>query len=167
MSEEDNTAENLELDVDLLDEDDIEALKAQLKARQDELSKTRREAAKYRVRAKDKDAELEEFRAWKDSQKSELERAHEAKTASDRTMKELERENNQIKAALKADLDVDLAGRIQGDSLDEMIEDAKSLAEKFGSKDSVRDYAGRRGTATQTQDKKGGGAFLESLAKYS
>lgn len=107
------------------DNDEAEPTVEQLLA---ERTKLRRENAKHRVEKQQAKSELEEFRAWKDSQKSELERAKDEANALKQELVKEKRSRLQIKAAKEAGLDLDLASRVSGADLDEMIEDAKELA---------------------------------------
>lgn len=96
-----------------------------------ELAKVRREAAGHRVEKQKLKDELREYNAWKDSQKSELERAKEEAEALKRELAKEKRSRQQLDAAKKAGLDLDLADRIAGTSPEEMLEDAKLLAGKL------------------------------------
>lgn len=122
--------------------DSLEERIAQLEAERTQL---RRENAKHRVAKQQKEAELEEFRTWKESQKTELERAAERAAQAEKELKNLRAEKIQRDIAKEVGLDPDLADRIRGESEEEMLEDAKLLAKKYGSKPSVDVYAGRRG----------------------
>lgn len=96
-----------------------------------EVKKLRRESAKHRTAKQQKDAELEEFRAWKDSQLSELEKAQKKASELEGELTELRREKQQKEAAKAAKLSADVADRIRGNTPEEMLEDAKRLAELF------------------------------------
>lgn len=124
---------------------------------QAELAATRREAAGRRVDAKEAKAltveqatQLQEYAAWKESQKSELERLTEAKLQAERDLAVLRTEKMQTSAALEAGLDPDLADRIRGDSYDEMIKDAKALAEKARPAKKDSSFSATRGEAVRT-----------------
>lgn len=99
-----------------------------------EIKQLRKEAASNRVKGRDKAAalegELNEYRQWKESQKSELDRALDRASMAEQNLAALAKEKLQVKAAKAAGLDIDLADRIRGDSEDEMLADAKLLAEK-------------------------------------
>ncbi len=112
-----------------------------------ELAKTRREAASRRVSAKEKDSELEEFRKWKEAQKSETDRLAERASAAETELAAMKRERMQLAVAQEAGLDLDLADRIRGESEAEMLKDAKTLAERAGKRQNsdLDPFAGRRG----------------------
>lgn len=110
-----------------------------------EIKQLRREAAKHRVQKQEKEAELEEFRSWKESQKTELQRAAERAERAEKELNGLRMERLRLAVAKETGLDSDLADRIRGESEEEMLEDAKALAKKYSSKPSVDVYAGRRG----------------------
>ena len=117
-----------------------------------EITRLRREAAGRRVTNKKTSAELEEERRKADASKTELQLALErlnrleADLAAERVAK------LQMSAAKKAGLDLDLADRVRGETEDEMIEDAKALAQKAGGKktgSSTNVFAGARGGAVE------------------
>lgn len=112
-----------------------------------ELAKTRREAASRRVTGKEKDAELEEFRNWKESQRSESDRLAERAERAESELAALKYQRLQTEVAQEAGLDLDLADRIRGDSRDSMLKDAKDLAERAGRRQNsdLDPYAGHRG----------------------
>ena len=113
-----------------------------------EVESLRREAAKHRVEKQKAKEELKEFEAWKNSQKSELERAEDRLKELESELQVERRTRLQTDAAKEADLDLDLADRIRGDSFDEMVEDAKALASKYPKSKSGspgRSGAGERG----------------------
>lgn len=116
-----------------------------------EARKTRKEAARYRTERNKLKDELTEYHAWKDSQKTELERARDEANAARDEAKRLKLEQLQFQAARKAGLDLDLMDRIRGESLEDMVEDAKTLAAKSKpSGGSAGDYgAGERGSAPE------------------
>lgn len=147
-------------------EDGTELTNEQLKTL---LAKTRREAAGHRVEKQKVKKDLEEFQAWKDSQKTELERALEENAKLKKAQAEVDEEKMKRKLAKEAGLDLDFADRIKGDSEEEMLEDAKRMAEKLPAKapnGSTASYAGRRGESTTDNAKQSKGAeFLSSLAK--
>jgi hypothetical protein len=124
--------QELVTDADVLDSLEPDDLKKEIK-------KLRRENAKHRTAKQSKDAELEEFRAWKDSQLTVLERAQKRASELEAQLSTHQREKQQRDAAKKADLDPDLADRVRGDTFDEMVEDAKRLREKFPKSAVVRD----------------------------
>lgn len=133
------TPEVTEEDDSLSDERSVEELKAELK-------KVRREAASRRVANNQKEAELAEFRKWKDSQKTELQTAQERAAELEKLVSDYEKKDLQLAAAKAAKLDLDLADRIRGNTPEEMLEDAQKLAEKAGKRSSTIDpFAGRGG----------------------
>jgi|SRR5690606_8356152 len=133
------TPEATEADDNLSDERSVEELKAELK-------KVRREAASRRVANNQKEAELAEFRKWKESQKTELQKAQERAAELEKLVADYEKRDMQLAAAKAAKLDLDLADRIRGNTPEEMLEDAKKLAEKAGKRSSIIDpFAGRGG----------------------
>lgn len=133
------TPEVTEEDGNLSDERSVEELKAELK-------KVRREAASRRVANNQKEAELAEFRKWKESQKTELQKAQERAAELEKLVADYEKRDMQLAAAKAAKLDLDLADRIRGNTPEEMLEDAKRLAEKTGKRSSIIDpFAGRGG----------------------
>jgi hypothetical protein len=124
------------------------------------IRKANREAAKYRARAK---AAEEEAAKLKDKDKSEKQKLEDrAKAAEDRAAK-LEHESLQRKAAEKAGLPAKYATRLRGDTEDELVEDAKEMAEEFGSSDDPPPARVRRGP----QGRKGGksGTDMNSLIR--
>lgn len=112
-----------------------------------ELARTRKEAASRRVSSKEKEAELAEYREWKKSQMSEVDRLKSERAEMEAEVKQIRRENLQRKVASKVGLDPDFASRIHGDSEEEMLADAKALASKLpGGKPSASGLlAGKRG----------------------
>jgi hypothetical protein len=92
----------------------------------------RKENAKHRTKNVAKEEELAEFRKWKDSQLTELERAQ--KRVAELEAKQAERElvERQRSIAKKAGLDESLADRIRGESDEDMLADAKAMALLFG-----------------------------------
>jgi hypothetical protein len=108
-----------------------------------------REAAKYRARAK---AAEEKLQAAADKEKSEQQKlAERAKAAEDKAAK-LEHEAHQRTAAEKAGLPQKYASRLRGDSEDELLEDAKEMADDLGHSGKDDPPAVRRGP----QGRKGG-----------
>lgn len=110
----------------------------------------RKENAKHRTDKQAVKSELDEYKAWKDSQKTELQKAQERAAELEKELNTSKVASRQIAAAKKAGLDLDLADRIRGESDDEMLEDAKSLAQLFGAekdggKGSARGVAGTSG----------------------
>lgn len=120
-----------------------------------QLRRTRKESAGRRVANREKEAELEEFKKWKESQKTELERLRERAEQAEKTATELKREREQAAVAKAAGLDPEFADRIRGNSKEEMLEDAKKLAEKFSAAPAVKAeiFTGGRGApVTPTPD---------------
>ena len=119
--------------------------------------KLRKENASHRTAKQAKEKELEEFRAWKDSQKTELERAKE------RT-EELQKENHSLlktSIALGAGLTLEDVDFINGETPEDMKASAEKLAGRLKTgetKQTTRTdvFAGSRGTATTegTKDSK-------------
>lgn len=95
---------------------------------QQEIKRLRKENANKRVQNKERDAELAEFKKWKESQMTELEKAQSKIAELEKSGKEV----RQIKAAREAGLDLELAGFVIGDSEEDMLESAKLLASKVG-----------------------------------
>jgi hypothetical protein len=111
-----------------------------------EVAKLRKEAASRRVKNKDLDAKLSEYEEWKKSQMSDLDRAKAEKAELEQTVLELKQETWRTAAASKAGLDADWADRVQGETKEEMIADAKRLAAALGEKTpGVGSLAGKRG----------------------
>lgn len=110
--------------------------------------KLRRENAKRRVTTNQTTKEIEEFRKWKESQLTEKERL----TAR---IKELEQEKASAdhdklvrRVAKKAGLSLEVADRLRGETEEELLEDAISLAKLVGkrSASTAAQHAGNRGT---------------------
>ena len=118
-----------------------------------EIAQLRRENAKHRIQKQEKESELQEFRAWKDAQKTEAQKLQERAERAEKELTTLRLDRLRAAVAKEAGLDPDLADRIRGESEDEMLEDAKSLAKKYGAKPSVDVYAGRRGVPVTAQSK--------------
>jgi len=101
-----------------------------LPAALDVIRKLRDENAKRRVEGNESKAELDEFRKWKDSQLSELERAqkavNEARAEAIESWRHL--------AAKEYGVPENLVSRIQGDSRESIFADAKTLAPPAGEK---------------------------------
>lgn len=153
------------LDADTSKNSSIGDLETALK----EIEKLRKENAAKRVKNKETESELEEFRKWKDSQKTELERLQEAKEAAEKELVKLRREGlrNSIGAEFK--LDPDLYEFITGADEEEMRARAEKLAGKVKLPEAAgpqSTYAGNRGTYVAGSNKRSlGGLFLEELAK--
>lgn len=131
----------------------------------------RKENAKHRTDKQAVKSELDEYKAWKDSQKSELQRAQERAAELEKELTSSKKASKQIAAAKKAGLDLDLADRIRGESDDEMLEDAKSLAQLFGAekdggKGSNRGVAGTSGKgAVGTGKSSTSGSWFDEFMK--
>lgn len=120
----------------------------------DYIKSLRKENAGHRTEKQAKAKELEEYRAWKESQKTDLEKVQdEAKRLKEENLSLL-----RTNAALAFGLDEDVAEFVKGETEDEIKASAKKLAEKFGTneealaqvagKSKVTDvFAGNRGTA--------------------
>lgn len=117
---------------------------------QAQIKSLRTEAAGRRVANREKDTELDEFRTWKEAQKSELERLTERALKAEQDLAGLRMDRMRTEAAAKAGLDPALADRIRGNSEAELLADAKELAERAGAK--VPDtFVGRRGDPVRTE----------------
>lgn len=92
------------------------------------LARANREAAGRRVSNKEKEAELAEYREWKKSQMSEVDRLKSENAEIEARLRQAQKENLQRKIAEKAGLDSKLATRLVGDSEEEMLADARALA---------------------------------------
>jgi len=86
------------------------------------VEKLRREAAGYRTRLQD----------FEDSQKTEQQKLAEERDALRGEATTWQGKALRYEAAAQAGLDLKLAPRLQGSSLEELVEDAKQLAETFG-----------------------------------
>ena len=82
--------------------------------------------AKERDRRQALEAQLQEYQ---DAQKTDAEKTAERLTAAETAAAESSAELARYKAAAEADLPLNMAGRLRGDSLDDLIEDAKALKE--------------------------------------
>lgn len=132
MSEE-NVQETTEPTTEVTETETVETNKSKLEElERDDLVNIirdlRRENAKTRTEKQATKKELEEFQAWKDSQKTELERAQEEASRLKEEKLTLLRTN----AALSFGLDEDVAEFVKGDTEDEIKASAKKLAEKLG-----------------------------------
>lgn len=107
----------------------------------------RKENAKHRTDKQAVKGELDEFKAWKESQKTELQKAQERAAELEKELNSSKVASRQLAAAKKAGLDLELADRIRGDSDDEMLEDAKDLAKRFGEKGEKGTNRGVAGTS--------------------
>lgn len=147
MSEESQVDENI-----VEDENEIDESGTQVELSQEDLlkevAKLRKEAASRRVKNKDLDSKLKEYDDWKRSQMSEVERERAEKAELLNTVRVLREESWRRDAASKAGLDPDFADRLNGETEDELIADAKRLAAKLGktgTRSSQDALAGKRG----------------------
>jgi len=105
----------------------------------------RAENAKHRTEKNAKEAELTEFRTWKESQKSDIEKANDAAAAAKKENTDLLRKN----AGLFYGLDEDLLEFVNGSTPEEIQASAAKLAGKTApvqKKTSASDvFAGNRG----------------------
>lgn len=133
-----STAEKTTSKLEELEKDDLISIVRDL----------RKENAKTRTEKQATKAELEEFQKWKESQKTELEKAQERATELEKKTYSLLKESIALKAGLSPD-DVDF---IHGDTEDEMKASAEKLAGRLKpaegeAKKTVTDvFAGARGT---------------------
>lgn len=132
-----------------------------------ELAKVRREAAGKRVANKELESELEQFRKWKESQMTELEKAQ-ARAAD----LEKERRQDLVELALaKHDLEDDDADLISGSTREEIFASARRISERLGKKDDKQDppprnpnlFPGTRGTPVGTGAKNDANDALRAL----
>lgn len=168
-------SENTEIDV----EEEIEELESDEELHEEaartsddyekEIKKLRKEAASRRMANKELDAELAEFKKWKDSQRTELEREKAKSEELALEIAKLKKEKLMVDIAEEFDLDPELIDFIDGADEKEMRRKAEKLAEKGLLKaakdsDSLRAGAGR---GTPVNSKKGslGGNFLVDTAK--
>lgn len=91
----------------------------------------RKENASHRTEKQATKKELEEFRAWKDSQKTELEKIQDRAAQLEKDKLDLLRVN----AALAAGLSENDVEFVSGTTEDEIKASAKKLAERFGTND--------------------------------
>jgi hypothetical protein len=94
----------------------------------------RKENAAKRVKNRDLDTELNEFRSWKANQMSDLDKANARVAELEKVQRDAETDKLQRKVAKAVGLSYSLADRIRGDSEAEMLEDAKSLLKEAGKK---------------------------------
>ncbi len=98
------------------------------------LAAARKEAAGYRVKAKELEPLAAKARELEDASKSDLEKLTEREALAAKRADSAEGELMRLRAALAAGLDVELADRLRGSTAEELAEDAKALADRFGSK---------------------------------
>lgn len=107
-----------------------------------EIRSLRKEAGGRRTANKELNAEIDEYRKWKDQQKSELEKATERATQAEADLAELRHEKLQRDIAKEVGLDEAYAVRIRGKSKDEMLADAQELLELSGNRRSPDAFSG-------------------------
>lgn len=110
------------LEESTLSEEDKDAIIASL----------RQENAAKRVKNRELDTELQEFRTWKANQMTDLEKANARIAELEGKERASEIEKLQRKVAKAVGLSFSLSDRIRGDSEAEMLEDAKSLLKEAG-----------------------------------
>lgn len=89
----------------------------------------RQEAAKYRTEKAELEARLQEF---EDRDKTAAEKLEQRASKAETRLSDAEAKLARYEVAAEAGLALKHAGRIQGKSRDEMLADAKSLADEFG-----------------------------------
>ena len=172
LHDDDEVDEELEVDDEDVSDDEDESLEDDTDSEEDEpdddadtdskltreqaiklLKKTRKEAAQKRILTRDQKKELDDFKKWRDSQKSEVDKLKEENRALKAAQRASDFEKAQRKAARSAKLPVEFADRLKGDSPEELLEDAKELAKVLGRPSkSTRTtasgmFAGNRGAA--------------------
>lgn len=106
----------------------------------DYVKSLRKENASHRTAKQAKDKELEEFRAWKESQKTELERATERAEKAEKDKLSLLRVN----AALSVGLTEEDVEFVHGETEDEIKASAQKLAQRFGNDEALAQVAGKQ-----------------------
>jgi poly-D-alanine transfer protein DltD len=129
-------------------EEVVETKKTLNQLSQDELidyvKSLRKENASHRTEKQATRKELEEFQTWKDSQKSDLQRAQEeAATLKDEKLSLLK-----LNAALAYGLDEDMVEFVKGDTADDIQSSAKKLADRFGNAEAIAQTAGKKSGVT-------------------
>ena len=114
----DDSLEEVELPVE--EELSVEDLKK-------ELARTRKEAAGRRVQNKDVQAQLDELKALKERDMTELQKSQARLAELEALEAQRSRNDMQRKVARAVGLSMDLADRIHGDSEADMLEDAKAF----------------------------------------
>ena len=94
-----------------------------------EITKLRREAAKYRTQLREAEPKLTEYQKWLDSQKSEQERLAERLAQVERERDEARLGHARVMAAAAHNIPPELIGRIAGTTPEEIDEAAAELAE--------------------------------------
>lgn len=143
-------------EIDEVSEEETDGDESLSKLSKDELAKVvkqlRKENAKRRVASKNVDAkEREEFQKWKDSQLTEKERLE--NRIRELEAREAEAEHTKLirSVAKKAGLSMELASRLQGETEDELLEDALTLSKIVG-KRPVTSAPRTRGTSVGGRD---------------
>lgn len=95
------------------------------------LEAARREAASYRTKYQAAKPFEDEAKALKESQKSDVEKLTAAQAEAIARAEKAEKVLAQLTAAREANLDLDMADRLRGTTAEELLADAKKLAEKF------------------------------------
>lgn len=93
-----------------------------------EITKLRREAAKYRTQLREAEPKLTEYQKWLDSQKSEQERLAERLAQVERERDEARLGHARVMAAAAHNIPPELIGRIAGATPEEIEEAAEELA---------------------------------------
>lgn len=93
-----------------------------------EITKLRREAAKYRTQLREAEPKLTEYQKWLDSQKSEQERLAERLAQVERERDEARLGHARVMAAAAHNIPPELIGRIAGSTPEEIEEAAEELA---------------------------------------
>ena len=94
-----------------------------------EITKLRREAAKYRTQLREAEPKLTEYQKWLDSQKSEQERLAERLAQVERERDEARLGHARVMAAAAHNIPPELIGRIAGSTPEEIEDAAAELAE--------------------------------------
>lgn len=146
MSEENVQETNKPAGTEVVETEVVETKKTLDQLSQEELVEyvktLRKENASHRTEKQAKAKELEEFRTWKDSQKTELQKVQERAESLEAERLSLLRTN----AALAFGLDEDVAEFVKGDTEDEIKASAQKLAEKFGAnQEALAQVAGKTG----------------------
>lgn len=96
-----------------------------------ELQRVRREAAGRRVTTREQEDELKKFREWQDAQKTEQQKLAEQNASLLSQVEQFQVQQRQSAAARAAGLPLEWADRVRGASDEEMVADAKKLAESL------------------------------------
>ncbi|MGI5245424.1 hypothetical protein [Dactylosporangium sp. CA-139066] len=95
------------------------------------LAAARKEAAGYRTKLREAEPYVAKARELEEAQKSDVEKLTAAQAAALARAEKAEAELLRLTAARAAGLDLDMADRLKGSTLEELTADAKALAEKF------------------------------------